>query len=80
MSDDQLALLLTQRERLERAHNAASIILRAFPRLSNGLTPDAVRDSPDYKTAKVEYNAAFQCLRGFNQQYAVILRRATTPA
>jgi hypothetical protein len=67
--------LLEQRQQLEAEHAAASATLKAFPRLGSGLTPDSVRNSADYRTAKATYDAAFQALRRFNQQYAARLRK-----
>lgn len=61
---------------IEAARNAmnaraekASIALRAFPRGITGLTPDHVRVSPEWQTAKQNYNAAFAELRAFNTKY-----------
>lgn len=76
MNTDQL---LVQRKQLEAAHNSASKALQQFPKLPSGLTPDVIRDTPEYRSAKAAYDAAFQSLRRFNQQHAKTLRRPTRP-
>jgi hypothetical protein len=57
---------LSERDRLEDDVKQASDALKRFPKLSNGLTPDNVKYSNDYQTAKQRYNAAFAALRNFN--------------
>lgn len=53
----------------------ASDALRAFPSLVNGLTPDAVKFSPEYRTAKRDFDAAFSALRAFNAKFTVAFRK-----
>lgn len=67
--------LLSQQAQLEKACAETSRQLKTFPRLANGLTSDAVRNSPEWQAAKSRYEFAFQQLRSFNQRYARILRR-----
>ncbi len=40
--------------------------LQGFPRLANGLTPDHVKSSFEFKTAKLAYNSALARLKQFN--------------
>lgn len=40
-----------------------------------GLTPDAIKASPDYQNALALYREAFATLRAFNGQYAKRFRR-----
>lgn len=61
---------------LEDACKITSARLRAFPKLSNGLTPDEVKTGGEYIQAKQDYNKAFAALRSFNALYAKQLRKA----
>lgn len=53
----------------EAENKAAGDVLDTFPKLANGLTPDSIRLSPEYKTAKARYNAAFAHLRRVNEWF-----------
>jgi hypothetical protein len=44
-------------------------VLRSFPRDARGLTPDAVKFSPEYRTAKAASDNALVRLRTFNAWY-----------
>lgn len=50
----------------EAAVRAASQNLKAFPKGPMGLTPEDVKNSPEYKAAKQAYSSAFERLRQFN--------------
>jgi hypothetical protein len=50
-------------------------ILRSFPRLPNGLHPDEVKFSPEFKLAKRNSDIAFNNLRDFNGKFAKLFRR-----
>ena len=54
---------------LETAVAAAGAALKVFPREANGMTPDAVKFSPEFRAAKQEYNMAFSRLRTFNEAF-----------
>jgi hypothetical protein len=41
-------------------------VLKTFPTCAMGLTPDAVKFSPEFRNAKQAFNAAFARLRAFN--------------
>lgn len=41
-------------------------VLQSFPKGEMGLTPDEVKKSSEYRTAKAAYDHAFHCLRGVN--------------
>lgn len=45
---------------------AAGAALKAFPRGRMGLTPDAVKATPEWRAAKQAYDRAFAALRSFN--------------
>jgi len=46
----------------------ASKALKAFPRGPMGMTPDAVKFSPEYRAAKAAYQKAFEAVRSFNSK------------
>lgn len=46
-----------------------SAALMNYPRLPNGLTPDSVKFSPEFKTAKAAFNSAFAASRAFHGTY-----------
>lgn len=54
------------RESLETTVNECSKALRAFPKGAMGLTPNWVKASTEYQTAKANYVRAFAALRQFN--------------
>lgn len=57
------------RRELYRQMDVASAALKVFPRAANGLTPDAVKFSPEYRAAKAEFDRAFAAVRAFNGRY-----------
>ena len=57
---------------LEGNLDVASKALRAIPGIGSGpmgLTPDAVKNSPEYRAASAAYDVAFAALRNFNGQF-----------
>ncbi len=60
---------------LEAEVAAASAALRDFPRGSMGLTPDAVKASPEWRAAKTRYELAFARLRSWNGQQRHLVAR-----
>jgi hypothetical protein len=54
------------RDAAENESKAASAALRTFPRLANGLVPDAVKFTPEYKAAKAHFDKAFARERAAN--------------
>lgn len=54
---------------LHAEHRRASDILAGFPRAANGLTPDAIKFSAEFRQAKQAYEVAFYNLRQFNATY-----------
>lgn len=50
-------------------------ILRAFPHGPMGLTPDDVKQSPEFQSIKKAYDNAFAALRAFNQAYVKTYKR-----
>ena len=65
------------RDALEAELKSASDRLRMFPRAPNGLTPDAVKATAEYRAAKERYTVAFQALRDVNESIAKNRRNAT---
>jgi hypothetical protein len=61
--------------KLDARVSQASDALNTLPKLGNGLTPDAVKLSPEYRTAKQDFDAAFSALRAFNAKYTVAFRK-----
>lgn len=55
-----------QRAAIEAEVDAADRVLKAFPRGAMGLTPDAVRATPEYRAARDRYQRAFARQRDFN--------------
>lgn len=53
---------------LEERLETASAVLRQFPRHPNGLTPDHIKFSPEYRKAKADVDAAFAALRTHNKE------------
>lgn len=54
---------------IERKVDEASKALKAFPRMANGLTPDNVKASAEYRKAKTDYDRTFAEQRSFNTQF-----------
>lgn len=44
-------------------------VLNAFPKGAMGLTPDAVKFSPEFRAAKQAFDVAFAKLRNFNSAF-----------
>jgi hypothetical protein len=63
------------RTALEKEVSTTGAVLRSFPRLASGLTPDAVKFSPEYRAAKAASDRAFQALRKFNTVHPPRRRR-----
>lgn len=64
-----------QRQSLTNKVAEASSALKKFPKGNMGLTPDHIRNSPEYQKAKKEYEIHFQALRSFNTKYKPGKRR-----
>ena len=56
-------------ERLEAAVSTANAALKQFPRTAMGLTPDHIRVTPEYQSAKHAFDEAFAALRAFNGKF-----------
>lgn len=74
MSDLDLATLKAARDTLEASYFAAGRKLKSFPKHDNGLTPDSVKETPEWKMAKSSYEEAFSALQRFNKRFAKQLR------
>jgi len=68
---------MTEQDRLWEEYTAASRVLKALGANSGpmGLTPDTVKQSPEYQEAKRKSDAAFKALRRFNAANVVGKRR-----
>lgn len=53
----------------------ASAALQQFPRLANGLTPDAVKALPVWRAAKANYDRLFAAQRALNGAHAARFSR-----
>ena len=60
---------------LEAEAKATSEVLRAFPRGPTGLTPDAVRATPEYRAAKTANDTVFARQRQFNAVYVKLFAK-----
>ena len=58
-----------QQIELDAAVKTTSEALQVFPKTGIGLVPDAVRATPEYRTAKKAFEVAFHALRDFNQTF-----------
>lgn len=61
------SLAKSKKAEIEAAEKAASDALRSFPTSPNGLTPDAIKASPEWRAAYNQHARAFAALRNFNQ-------------
>ena len=52
---------------MDRRVSETSAALNKFPRGAMGLTPDAVKATPEWQLAKKAYNLAFEQSRAFNK-------------
>ena len=55
-----------------------SVTLWAFPRGAMGVTPDSVKATPEWQTAKRNYAVAFSKLRAFNSEFIKTFKRELT--
>jgi hypothetical protein len=65
-------------ERLYEEYKAACKELKAIPGVSSGpmgLTPDAVKATPEYQAAKARMDATFQGLRTYNAWYTKTFKK-----
>lgn len=54
---------------LDKEVTAAELTLKTFPRAPNGLVPENVRLSPEYRVARTRFQRAFAALRAFNEVF-----------
>lgn len=60
---------------IEAEISAAEVALRAFPVGPMGLTPDAVKVTPEFRAAKKAFDASFAKLRAFNAVFTKTFSR-----
>lgn len=59
-----------ERDKIEADVARCGAVLRAFPTVGPlGLTPDSVKAAPEYRSAKIAYDAVFARLREFNASF-----------
>lgn len=63
---------LAEKLRLESECETFSRAMQRFPRGPTGLTPDHVKESPEFQQAKRAFDASFRRLRDFN---AIFLKK-----
>ena len=63
---------------LNDAVSSASSILNNFPRSESGLTPDSVRQTAEWQSAKRNYDLAVSNLRNFNASYVKKYKKELT--
>ena len=65
----------TLHNKLNSAVDDASAILQQFPKGDAGLTPDAVKFSPEFRAAKTAFEYHFKLAREFNGLYNRTFKR-----
>ena len=60
---------------LESKVSELSAALQRFPRKENGLTPDEVTFSPEYRQARADYEAAAKKLSAFDKLFVKIFAK-----
>jgi hypothetical protein len=68
-ASDEYSKAKQARDALQAECDRYSKILRKYPKQENGLTPDTVKFSPEYRNDKRNYDHAFQQLRSFNAHF-----------
>jgi GNAT superfamily N-acetyltransferase len=58
-----------KRDELEAEVDKHAKVLQGYPTGEMGLVPDNIKSTPEFKTHKQNYNAAFQNLRNFNSSF-----------
>jgi hypothetical protein len=59
----------TQADALWQSASRAGLVLDAFPKGQIGLTPDSVKATPEWRTAKRAFDQANAASRAFNAWY-----------
>lgn len=65
----------TQRDKLDARVRELSAALNTFPKRADGLTPDHIKFSPDYRAVKTAYDSAFKALRQFNINFNRVFKK-----
>jgi hypothetical protein len=60
----------THQQKLDEKCSIDSAKLNTFPKNEIGLTPDLVRETPDFQQAKKAFEKSFAELRNFNKWYS----------
>ena len=77
LSAHEIELYEKQKQLKADVDNASQCIntLTKGYRYQNGFVPDTVRNTPEYQSARREYNIAFEALRQFNKSVPPALKR-----
>lgn len=60
---------------LEKEVEVTGSVMQKFPKGAMGLTPDNVKASVEFKTAKRAFDVAFSNLRNFNGQFVKVFKK-----
>lgn len=63
------AIAKAAQKNLEEVCNVLSAKLNTYPKGKMGLTPDAVKCTPEWKSDKAAFQKAFAAFRNFNQSF-----------
>ena len=64
-----------RKQELEEKNNEHSVRLNTFEKNSLGMTPDHIRELPEYQKAKQDFDRSFAELRNFNGQYVKMFKK-----
>lgn len=68
------------RDTVDEINTRHSEILAQFPKGPMGLTPDVVKESPEWKRAKADFENSFAKLREFNSWYVKTFKKEIAAA
>lgn len=63
------------KQELEKTNQACSNRLNAFEKNTIGMTPDHIRQLPEWQQAKRDYNHSFSELKKFNEWYVKTFKK-----
>ena len=69
---------LAHKLKLEANAQTASDALNEFPSGTMGLTPDHIKQSPEFIAARAAYNAAANALKEFNKAFLKVYKKQYT--
>lgn len=75
MKKTDIEKLILERSKIESLVDYHSKHLSYFPSYPNGLIPEKIRQSSEYKFHEKEYEKSFQALRKFNERLTNVEKR-----